>query len=64
MCQIRVYMEQDGKEKLLLDDVTRLSIDNDGITVSTLFTGPAEIKKTVIRSIDFMAGKVLLEATP
>lgn len=63
MCQISVYVEKDGVEELLLEDVTNLSIEPTGVKVSTLFGGAKEVTDAVIGSIDFMAGKVLLKKT-
>lgn len=63
MCQISVFVEQDGIEELLLEDVTNLSNEKTGVTVSTLFEGSREVTDVVIESIDFMAGKVLLRKT-
>ena len=63
MCQMSLYMEKDGSEELLFEDVTSINVENETVTVSTLFEGPKEISNTIVRSIDFMAGKVLLETT-
>ena len=63
MCQMNLYMEKDGNEELVLEDVTSLNVENETVTVSTLFEGPKEMTNTVVRSIDFMAGKVLVETT-
>jgi len=63
MCQISVYVEKDGVEELLLEDVTNLSIETTGVKVSTLFEGAKTVTDAVIGSIDFMAGKVLLKKT-
>ena len=61
MCQMSVFLEKNGVEELLLEDVTNLSIETTGVTVSTLFEGSREVAGAVIDSIDFMAGKVLLK---
>lgn len=60
MCQISVYVEKEGVEELLLEDVTSLRAETTGVSVSTLFDGPRQIADAVIDSIDFMAGRVLL----
>jgi len=60
MCQMSVFMEQNGKEELLLEDVTTLTVSENGVRISTLFEGPKEVAGAIVRSIDFMAGKVLL----
>jgi predicted RNA-binding protein len=61
MCQMSVVMEKDGSEELVMEDVTNLVVDEDGLTISTLFEGPRTLPQVNIRSIDFMAGKVFLK---
>jgi predicted RNA-binding protein len=56
-----VVMEKDGSEELVMEDVTNLVVDEDGLTISTLFEGPRTLPQVNIRSIDFMAGKVFLK---
>ena len=63
MCQISVVIERDGVEELVMEDVTNLVVDSDSLQISTLFVGPKSVEQGVIRSIDFMAGKVMLEKT-
>lgn len=63
MCQISVVMEKDGIEELVMEDVTTLVVDSDNLEISNLFEGPKSIQQVVIRSIDFVAGKVLLQKT-
>ena len=58
---MNLYVDRDGSEELLLEDVTSLNVEDETVTVSTLFEGPKELSNTVVRSIDFMAGRVLLE---
>jgi len=61
MCQISVVMEKDGVEELVMEDVTTLVVDSDNLEISNLFEGPKVIPQAVIRSIDFVAGKVVLQ---
>ena len=63
MCQISVVVERDGVEELVMEDVTNLVVDSDSLQISNLFEGPKSVEQVVIRSIDFMAGKVMLEKT-
>ncbi len=60
MCQMSVYVEKEGVEELLLEDVTNLKVETTGVSISTLFDGPRQVADAVIDSIDFTAGKVLL----
>ena len=63
MCQISVVVEKDGREELVMEDVTNLVVDSDKLQISNLFEGPKSIDQVIIRSIDFVAGKVLLQKT-
>lgn len=60
MCQMRVVAEKDGREEVLLENVTRLEMVEGGIAVTTLFEGSREFAGAALRHIDFLAGKVLL----
>lgn len=59
MCQIRIVEEQEGKEQLLFEDVTQIQIDDDKLTVTTLFDGTTTITASISK-IDFSAGKIFL----
>ena len=60
MCQMRVVMEKDGNEEVILENVTSINILEKGIAVTTLFEGASEIADAVIRRMDFLSGKVFL----
>ncbi len=60
MCEMRIVMEEDGKEELLSENITKLEVLANGIKVNSLFAGPTEIQDMVIDYIDFTAGKVVL----
>jgi len=61
MCEIRVVMEQDGVEELIMQNVTRLVVNDSSVAISSLFEGSKEIENALIRNIDFLAGKVFLQ---
>lgn len=63
MCQMSVVLDRDGSEELIMEDVTTLVVESDSMQISTLFEGPKVVEHVVIRSIDFMAGKVFLQQT-
>jgi len=63
MCQMSVVIDRDGIEELVMEDVTNLVVEPDGLQISTLFEGPKKVEHAVIRSIDFMGGKVFLQET-
>ena len=60
MCQMRVVMEKDSGEELLFENVTRIDVLQTGLAVTTLFEGSQEIPGSVIRRMDFLAGKIFL----
>lgn len=60
MCEIRVVMEQNGGEDLVMENVTKLDVSDSSITITSLFEGSRKVDEAVIRSIDFVAGKVYL----
>jgi len=59
MCQTSVYLEKNGEEELLLENVTTMEAFANGYKVSTLFEGPRDFPDVAIRRIDFSGGKVL-----
>ena len=61
MCEIKVVMDRSGKEELLMENVTRLDVIDNGMAITSLFEGPKEIPKASIRNIDFLSGKVFLQ---
>jgi len=60
MCQMRVVVEKEGKEEVMFENVTRLDVIEQGVSVATLFEGSREIVGAVLRRIDFLGGKVYL----
>jgi predicted RNA-binding protein len=61
MCEIRVVLEQNGIEELLMQNVTRLEVLESSVAITSLFEGSREIPNSVVRNIDFLAGKVFLQ---
>jgi predicted RNA-binding protein len=53
-------MVKNGEEELLLENVTKLEVLDDGLKVTSLFEGTRDLIGVVIRSIDFAGGKVYL----
>ncbi len=61
MCQMSVFIEQDGSEESIMENASRLEVLEDQIIVSTLFEEPKQIAGVKIQSIDFLNGKVILQ---
>ena len=63
MCQTSVFMQKEGEEELLLENVTTLEVVEGGLKITSLFEGEKEFSGAVIKRIDFASGKVYLSAT-
>ncbi len=61
MCQTNVLMVRNSEEELLLENVTKLEVLDDGLKITSLFEGTKELTGVAIRSIDFAGGKVYLQ---
>ncbi len=61
MCQTSVFMEKDGEEELLLENVTTLEVLENSLKITALFEGSKEFVGASIRHIDFAGGKVYLQ---
>ncbi len=60
MCQSSVYAIDSGQQKLLAEDVTRVEIDGDDITIEALF-GEAVSLRARIKGIDLTKQRILVE---
>ena len=60
MCQTSVFMEKDGEEELLLENVTTLEVLENSLKITALFEGSKEFVGASIHHIDFAGGKVYL----
>ncbi len=62
MCQMKIMMEKEGQQELVMEDVANLEVVDDGIMISTLFEEPKLIPGVVVKTIDFLSGKTMLQA--
>ena len=62
MCQMKIMQDKDGQQELVMEDVSQLEVVDDGIRISTLFEEPKLIPGVTIKTIDFLAGKTMLQA--
>jgi predicted RNA-binding protein len=63
MCQTSAILEKDGGQELLLENVTSLEVESNGLKITTLFEGTESLPGVAIRRIDFTGGKVYLYRT-
>lgn len=61
MCQAKIWVRVGSQEKEVLRDITQLEIQGDELILKTFFEPPKRIKGK-IKEIDFLKGKVLIEA--
>ena len=62
MCQMKIMQDKDGQQELVMEDVAQLEVVEEGIRISTLFEEPKLIPGVTIKTIDFLAGKTMLQA--
>ncbi len=61
MCQMKVMLDKEGKQELVMEDVARLEVIEDGIKLSTLFEDPKLIPDVTVKVIDFLTGTATLQ---
>jgi predicted RNA-binding protein len=55
-----VFIEENGEQKIIMENVTRLEAVEGDISVSSLFDEPVRVPTAFVKHIDFTGGKVLL----
>lgn len=61
MCQMKIMLEKEDLQELVMEDVAHLEVVEGGIKISTLFEEPRLIPGVVIKTIDFLSGKAMLQ---
>lgn len=64
MCQISVFVEEEGKREMVMENVTGLEVTPGGLVLSAFFEEPKILPDVVISRIDFLGGKVILARDP
>lgn len=59
MCLSKAYLEKNGDRQLILEEVASVKIENDKLTLKTLFGEQKEVEAG-IREIDFMTHSIIL----
>ena len=62
MCQMSIMMEGGDGPELVMENASLLEVTDEGIQVSSLFDPPKLIADVRVVKIDFMNGKVMLDA--
>lgn len=60
MCQMKVVVEKNGQEELLVEHATRLLVKGDVIEVEAFFEPPWHLEGMTVMAIDFLGGRVVL----
>ncbi len=61
MCHMKVVMDENGKEDVIMENVTRLQVSGTAIEVVAFFEAPIKVEEVFIQTIDFLGGKVVLK---
>ncbi len=61
MCQMKIMLDKEGQQELVMEDVAHLEVVEDGIKISTLFEEPKLIPGVTVKTIDFLSGKAMLQ---
>ncbi len=61
---MKVMLDKEGQQELVMEDVTKLEVVEDGITVSTLFEEPKTVSGAAVNTIDFTSGILILQSKP
>jgi predicted RNA-binding protein len=61
MCQMKVVLDENGKEDVIMENVTRLQVSDTAIEVAAFFEAPIKVEEVFIETIDFLEGKVVLK---
>ena len=64
MCQMKVMLDKEGQQELVMEDVTQLEVVEEGIRFSTFFEEPKTVSGVVVKTIDFISGTLILQAKP
>ena len=59
---MKIMQDKDGQQELVMEDIAQLEVVDEGIRISTLFEEPKLIPGVTIKTIDFLAGKTMLQA--
>ena len=62
MCQSNAYLENDGEEELILEDVVLIRPEGDKILMVSIF-GEEELVDAEIKFIDLLHHRIVLEKT-
>jgi len=60
MCESKVFLIKNGKEELIMEDVTRIEVDGDKLTIYGILGDKKELNGKVVL-MDLIGHKIVLE---
>ncbi len=61
MCLSKIYLREEGKDRLVVEEATRIAIDSDGtIEISSMFDENKNIHNYFIKEVDFIKSCTIL----
>jgi predicted RNA-binding protein len=61
---MKVMLDREGQQELVMEDVTKLEVTEDGVRVSTFFEEPKTVSGATVNTIDFTSGILILQSKP
>ena len=62
MCLSKVYLRENGMDKLVVEEATKITVDSDGtIEISSMFDENKNIHNYFIKEVDFIKSCTILE---
>jgi predicted RNA-binding protein len=61
---MKVMLDKEGQQELVMEDVTKLEVTEDGVRVSTFFEEPKTVSGAAVNTIDFTSGILILQSKP
>ena len=62
MCQMKVMLDNEGQQELVMEDVAQLEVVEEGIKIGQLLEEPKLISGVSVKTIDFLSGTAVLQA--
>ena len=59
---MKVVLDREGQQELVMEDVTQLEVTEDGVKVSAYFEEPKIVSGAAVKTIDFLSGTLTLQA--
>ncbi|NMG82693.1 MAG: CooT family nickel-binding protein [Methanosarcinales archaeon] len=61
MCLSKIYLREEGKDRLVVEEATRIAMDSDGtIEISSMFDENKNIHNYFIKEVDFIKSCTIL----